>query len=114
MITGSDDLYSAFKHNRHTNFKQGLVNTLGAFESGSVYTAVRKWQAVIATAYRHNGGEDDSKRFIELMTSEESKSGFASPEYEQAAAVINTTVFDGLLSKIGRCLAAVASVKKIE
>ena len=37
LVTKGDDLYAAFKTNRHSNFKQGYVNTLGPFETGSVY-----------------------------------------------------------------------------
>lgn len=71
MIVADDDVYAAFKNNRHSNFKANYVNTLGAFENGKLFSLCRKWHAVVALAYSiavdGGAGPVDSGKISEML-----------------------------------------------
>lgn len=90
------------------------MNTLGAFENGSLFAAIQNWQAVIALVYSHasaGGNPEDSSKIGELLKLEEKKEGCISAHYDDQNAQIHQ-IFAGLLNKVSSCMSVLAGLQK--
>lgn len=119
LVIKQDDLYAAFKTNRHSNFKKGYVNTLGPFETGSIYSLTKNWHAIIAIVMSHLKTDSaiDSKLIVEqTMTEEEAKGtseNFVSSEYAGQADYVKSVIAGGFLNKVQACLVALTAITKV-
>lgn len=53
-VVHNDDYYAAFKNSRHSNYKQGVANSLGVFEATGLFEKTRVCNAIIAFAFTQN------------------------------------------------------------
>ena len=51
MIVDGDAHYSKFKFDRHSNFKHGIMNTLGIYENSEIFNKQLGQLALIAGMY---------------------------------------------------------------
>ena len=81
IIIANDDGYAAFKNSRHTNYKRDFLNTLGIFESTSLFEKIRSVNLVIAQVYEQAVLTGDIYE-LKQITAEDCKVNFMSAEYE--------------------------------
>lgn len=53
-VVQNDDIYAAFKNSRHSNYKQGIANSLGVFEATGLFEKTRVCNAIIACVFTQN------------------------------------------------------------
>lgn len=100
VINDQDDTYAAFKTNRHTNFKAGLINTLGVFEDGKLFEQVRRWQALVALIYQVGAGDLKEVGRLKEWQHEESKSGVSDVEQ--------------MMARVSQCASVLAGASKAD
>jgi hypothetical protein len=50
-VVQNEDHYAAFKNSRHSNYKQGVANSLGVFEATGLFEKTRLCNAIIACIF---------------------------------------------------------------
>ena len=98
MVVQGDDNYAAFKTSRHSNYKQGIANSLGIFECSALFEKSRVCYAIIASAFQNNEHEHLSKLIDELLLKQ--SGGFENENYQTMATHIDQQIFQSLLPKI--------------